>query len=95
MRRPSSMPLLLLCLVMIIAGGMNSVRDLLIPAAEKGGCEYCALAAEPPRWLPPPGLVLPSLLLDLAPATLAPLMLPRLLAPLPQQSPQEAPSPAV
>ncbi len=93
MRRPSSMPLLFLCLVMIIAGGMNSVQDLLIPAAEKGGCEYCVLAAEPPRWLPPPGLVLPSLLLDLAPATLAPLMLPGLLPPAPQ-GPQEAPSSA-
>lgn len=85
MRRTPSLPLLLSCLLLLVVGGLDSVHDLLQrPSA--GNCQYCRLGAEPPRWLPPPGLSLPALLLDLTPETLAPLLLPRLLLPVNHRS---------
>jgi len=80
MRRRPSLFFLLCCLLVIVAGGMSSLQDLLKTPAE-GGCEYCDLAANQPRWLPPLGLAMPSLLLDLAPETLLPLLLPAVVPP--------------
>ncbi|WP_430461198.1 hypothetical protein ACQUQU_18525 [Thalassolituus sp. LLYu03] len=77
MRRRPSLLLLLIMLLVVVSGGMSSVQDLLRAPGE-GGCEYCSAAAAPPRWLPPVAVMLPSMLLDLAPATLAPLISPLL-----------------
>lgn len=78
-RRPSFFFLLSLMLV-LVSGGLSSVHDLLRKPGE-GGCEYCHSLTSVPEWLPPVGLMLPSMLLDLAPHTLVPLVSP-LLSPL-------------
>lgn len=80
MRRRPSLFFLLCCLLLIVAGGMNSLQDLL-HKPEEGGCEYCDLAVNQPRWLPPLGLSVPSILLDLAPETLLPLLMPVVVPP--------------
>lgn len=80
MHRRPSLFFLLCCSLLIVIGGMSSLQDLL-RKPEDGGCEYCDLAINQPRWLPPLGLSMPSLLLDLAPEALLPLLIPTVVPP--------------
>lgn len=73
MRRRPSLTSLILMMLVIVAGGTNSARDLL---AGPSDCEYCQSAATAPTWLPPVILMLPTILLDNAPEALLPLLLP-------------------
>lgn len=72
-RRPTFTSLVLM-MVIIVAGGMNSLQDLAEPSEKR--CEYCHTADSPPAWLPPAGFILPSILLDSAPQALLPLLFP-------------------
>ena len=76
-RRPS-FTLLLLCLALIVLGSVDSLTERLSNGGQ-GQCQQCELADSPPRWLPPLPVTLPGLLLDLAPQTLMPFLLPTLL----------------
>lgn len=78
MRRRPSFTLLLLCLALIVLGSVHSLAERLGNGGE-GHCQLCELAYSPPRWLPPLTVTLPGLLLDLAPQTLMPFLLPTLL----------------
>ena len=80
MRRRPSVFFLLSLMLILVSGGLSSVHDLLRKPGE-GGCEYCHSLTSVPEWLPPVGLMLPSMLLDLAPQTLAPLLSPLLTPP--------------
>ncbi|MAD47698.1 MAG: hypothetical protein CMI02_20160 [Oceanospirillaceae bacterium] len=88
MRPFSGMAGLILMTLMIVAAGMNSVTDLM-KSADAGhhtaDCEYCAIN-ESPVWVPPAGLSLPALILDLAPRSLLPLLTPTLCT---EQAPAE------
>lgn len=78
MRRRPSFTLLLLCLALIVLGSVQSLAERLGKGGE-GQCQLCELTYSPPRWLPPLTVTLPGLLLDLAPQTLMPFLLPTLL----------------
>ncbi|MCD8520941.1 MAG: hypothetical protein LRY66_01200 [Saccharospirillaceae bacterium] len=78
MRRRPSFTLLLLSLALIALGSVHSLAERLSNGGE-GQCPLCELAAGPSHWLPPLTVTLPGLLLDLAPQTLMPFLLPTLL----------------
>jgi hypothetical protein len=77
-RRPTFTSLVLM-MVIVVAGGMNSLQDLAETAEKR--CEYCKTASSPPAWLPPAGFVLPSILLDSAPQAFLPLLFPGIALP--------------
>ena len=79
MRPSSGMTGLVLISLMIVVAGMNSVTDMMSGAGDRhtADCEYCAIN-ERPVWVPPAGLSLPALLLDLTPESLMLLLTPSL-----------------